>query len=200
MEELLDSLWFKIEILIRYLGSLLDFVFAPLDHLGPAVAISIIALIAVAVAKYFTGKFKTRRYKELEKQFFHWYNVRQEAKKCDDPEKAKLLAQNIDQAKLNRVYYDYFLEGFLNNILTMYLPILLLLAYVNEAYSPGNLMKRFGREYIFKVNTSNGQAIFVGTVFWFIVSVLLVYLAWYVLGKVLAKPPEKKEEYKGSGN
>lgn len=197
MEELLDSLWFKIEILIRYLGSLLDLIFTPLNNLGPAIAISSIAFITVAIAKYFTKKFKSRRYRELEKQFVHWYHVRQEAKKCEDPEKAKLLAENIDQAKLNRVYYDYFLEGFLNNILTMYLPILLLLAYVNEAYSPGNLMKLFGREYIFKVKTSNGQAIFIGAVFWFIASVLLVYLAWYVIGKLLAKHPGKKEEYNG---
>ena len=197
MEELLDSLWFKIEILIRCLGSLLDFIFAPLNHLGPAVAISIIAFITVAIAKYFTKKFKTKRYRELERQFFHWYNVRQEAKTCDDPEKAKLLAQNIDQAKLNRVYYDYFFEGLLSNILTIYLPILLLLAYVNEAYSTGNLIKRFGREYIFKINTSNGESIFIGAVFWFIVSVLLVYLAWYALGKLLAKHPEKREESNG---
>ena len=197
MEELLDSLWFKIEILIRCLGSLLDFIFAPLNHLGPAVAISIIAFITVVIAKYFTKKFKTKRYRELERQFFHWYNVRQEAKTCDDPEKAKLLAQNIDQAKLNRVYYDYFFEGLLSNILTIYLPILLLLAYVNEAYSTGNLIKRFGREYIFKINTSNGESIFIGAVFWFIVSVLLVYLAWYVLGKLLAKHPEKREESNG---
>lgn len=198
MEGLLDSLWFKIEILIRYLGSLLDFVFAPLNHLGPAVAVSIIAFIAVVIAKYFTKKFKTKRYKKLEKQFFHWYNVRQEAKTCDDPEKAKLLAQNIDQAKLNRVYYDYFLEGFLNNILTMYLPILLVLAYVNEAYNPSNLLKLFGQEYIFKVNAFNGEAIFVGAVFWFIISVLLVYLGWYGLEKALAKHSEKKVKDKGS--
>ena len=194
MEELLDSLWFKIEILIRYLGSLLDFLFTPLNNLGPALAVSSIALITVVLAKYFTKKFKTQRYKELEKQFVHWYHLRQEAQKCDDPEKAKLLITNIDQAKLNRVYYDYFLEGFLNNILTMYLPILLLLAYVNEAYSSDNLVKRFGREYIFRINTLNGETLVVGAVSWFIVSVLLVYLAWYVLGKMRAKHPEKEEE------
>ena len=198
MDKLLDSLWFKIEILIRYLDSLLDFIFAPLNNLGPAIAISIIALITVAIAKFFTKRFKTKRYKDLEKQFAHWYHIRQEAKTCDDPEKAKLLAQNIDQAELNRVYYDYFLEGFLNNLLTMYLPILLVLAYVNEAYSPGNLLPRFGRHYIFKVYTFDGKAIFVGAVFWFILSVLLVYLGWYGLGKLLATPPEIKEEEKES--
>ena len=123
--------------------------------------------------------------------------MRQEAKTCEDPEKSKLLISNIDQAKLNRVYYDYFLEGFLNNILTMYLPILLLLAYVNETYSSINLMNLFGREYIFKINTANGEAIIIGAVFWFIVSVLLVYLAWYVVVKLFAKHPEKKEEYNG---
>ncbi len=197
MEELLDSLWFKIEILIRYLGSLLDFVFSPLNNLGPAFAVSSIAFITVVIAKYFTKKFKSKRYRELEKQFVHWYQIRQEAQRCDDPEKAKLLISNIDQAKLNRVYYDYFLEGFLNNMLTMYLPILLLLAYVNEAYSSDKLVKRFGREYIFRINIANGEAIVVGATFWFIVSVLLVYLAWYVLGKSLARHTEKEEEPNG---
>ena len=35
--------------------------------------------------------------------------------------------------------------------MTKYLPILLLLAYVNETYRPANLLKLFGREYVFRL-------------------------------------------------
>ena len=39
-------------------------------------------------------------------------NLRQEAMACEDREKGKALARNIDQAQLNKAYYDYFFEGF----------------------------------------------------------------------------------------
>jgi hypothetical protein len=39
--------------------------------------------------------FKTKRYKKLQKEFHHWYKMRQEALKCEDPAKAKLLAKNM---------------------------------------------------------------------------------------------------------
>jgi len=87
-------------------------------------------------------------HKKLQKEFHHWYKMRQEALKCEDPAKAKLLAKNIDQAKLNKLYYDYFFEGLMNNLATLYLPIFILLAYVNEAYRSSNLSKLFGRDYI----------------------------------------------------
>ncbi|MEJ2430573.1 MAG: hypothetical protein P8075_16895 [Deltaproteobacteria bacterium] len=184
MEEFLDTLWFKIEVSIHYLRGFLDVLFTPLNSLGPAVAIATIALITVIITKYFTKKFKTKRYRELREKFVHWYNVRQEAIKCEDYEKGKLLAKHIDEAKLNRVYYDYFLEGLLNNILTMYLPILLLLAYVNEAYSTSNLLKLFGRDYIFKLQNFGGEQFAVGAAFWFVLSILLVHLGWFIVKRM----------------
>ncbi len=187
MEEALDSLWFKIVLLVQYVKTFLDTVFAPLNSLGPAFAIFIIALITVLIAKFFTKHFKTERYKKLQKEFVYYYNLRQEALKCEDREKGKLLAKNIDQAELNKVYYNYFLEAFLMGLLTKYLPIFSFLAYVNEAYRPENLMKLFGREYVFKFSNFSGEEVLVGAVFWFVISVLLIYLAWAIIRKIFSK-------------
>ncbi len=185
MDELLDVIWFKIVAGIHHLKDLLDFIFGPLNALGPAVAILLIALVTVLIAKILSKVFKTRRYRELQQEFRYWFNVRQEAMKCDDPEKSRLLAKNIDQAKLNKVYYDYFFEGLLNNIVTKYLPILLLLAYVNETYQPANLLKLFGREYVFKLGHVGEQTLFMGSIFWFMISIVLIYLVIFTCKKAI---------------
>lgn len=185
MDALLDVIWFKIVAGIYHLKDLLDFIFGPLNTLGPAVAILLIALVTVVITKSLSKVFKTRRYRELQKEFKHWFNIRQEAMKCEDREKAKRLAKNIDQAKLNKVYYDYFFEGLLNNIVTKYLPILLLLAYVNETYQPTNLLKLFGREYVFKVGHVGENTLLVGSIFWFMISIVLIYLVIFTFKKVI---------------
>jgi len=187
MDKLMDMIWFKILVGIQHLKDLLDVVFGPLNALGPAVAISAIALAAVVIAKVLTRIFKTKRYLALQKEFTHWFNLRQEAVKCGDPEKARLLAKNIDQAKLNRLYYDYFFEGLLNNLATKYLPILIFIAYVNEAYQPGNLLKLFGREYLFQIGSTGDNPILVGSIFWFVVSILAMYLISFAAKKIFHK-------------
>ncbi len=196
MEELLDSLWFKILAFIGLFKSLLDFIFAPLNFFGPAFAISMIALFTVIITKFLTKIIKTKRYETLTKDFKHWYNIRQEATKCEDPEKAKLLAKNIDQVKMNKVYYDFFFEGFMIGIITKYLPILIFAAYVNEAYRTENLIKVFGREYIFKFAASGPKPILVGGVFWFIVSILLIYIGWFLI-KIMYKKVVAKQDQSG---
>jgi uncharacterized membrane protein (DUF106 family) len=185
MDALLDAIWYKIVTGIHHLKDLLDFIFGPLNTLGPAVAILLIALVTVVITKSLSKVFKTRRYRELQQEFRHWFNIRQEAMNCDDPEKSRLLAKNIDQAKLNKVYYDYFFEGLLNNIVTKYLPILLLLAYVNETYQPANLRKLFGREYVFKLGQIGEHTLFMGSIFWFLISIVLVYLVIFSCKKAL---------------
>lgn len=194
MEELFDSLWFKIMDLMHDMVCFLDYIFAPLNSLGPVFAISTIAFIAVVIAKILTVIFKTKRYKALEKDFKHWYNIRQEAMKCEDHEKAKLLAKNIDMVKLNHVYYNFFFEGFMLGLATRYLPIISFLAYVNEAYKAENLMKLFGRDYIFWVANFDGKPVVMGSVFWFIMSVLLIYLGWFIIKKIY-----KRKKFKGLG-
>jgi uncharacterized protein (DUF2062 family) len=187
MDEFLDILWLKIVVGVQFAKHILDVIFGPLNALGPTVAIASIALITVVITKILSKKFKTRRYKELRKQFEYWLGIRREAQKCEDPDKAKLLAKNIDQAKLNKLYYDYFFEGLLNNLATKYLPVFILLAYVNEAYRSSNLAKLFGRDYIFKFGGDPGQPMLIGAVFWFVLSLFLIYLAWYIVKIIFAR-------------
>jgi uncharacterized membrane protein (DUF106 family) len=197
MEAFLDIVWHNIVVAVQYAKNFLDIVISPLNALGPAVAIATIALITVVITKVLSKRFKTRRYKELRKQFEYWLGVRQEAQKCEDPDKAKLLAKNIDQAKLNKLYYDYFFEGLLNNLATLYLPIFILLAYINEAYRSSNLSKLFGRDYIFKFGGDLGQPMSIGAVFWFVLSLFLIYLGWYIVKKIYARyaaPAEQASE------
>jgi len=184
MEDFLDIVWFKIMDFFHSLATLLDAVFAPLNALGPAFTIFTIALLTVMVTKILTRTFKTRRYQQLKKEFEHWFNIRQEALKCGDSQKAKLLAKNIDQAKLNQVYWDYFLEGFLISLVTRLLPIFSFFAYVNEAYKLENLTKLFGREYVFKFTVLNGETFFLRSGLWFVFSLMFIYLAGFIVKKL----------------
>ena len=185
MNETMDMLWFKIIAGVQYVKEILDIVLGPLNYLGPAAAILIIAVATAALTRLLSRRFKTRRYIALKKEFRHWYDMRQEALKGQDSEEAKRLAKNIDQAKLNRVYYDYFFEGLLNSLATKYLPVLTVLSYVNEAYRPENLLALFGREYIFKFGSED--PILVGSVFWFILSLLGAHLTWFAAKKLYAR-------------
>jgi uncharacterized membrane protein (DUF106 family) len=184
MEDFLDIIWFNIIDFFHSVASLLDVVFAPLNALGPAVTIFTIALLTVVITKILTKTFKTKRYRELKKEFEHWFNIRQEALKCSDFQKAKLLAKNIDQAKLNQVYWDYFLEGFLISLVTRLLPIVLFFAYVNEAYKLDNLIKFFGKEYIFKFKGVHPELFLVRAGLWFVLSLLLIYLAGFIINRL----------------
>ncbi len=196
MEALLDIVWHHILLAVGYARSLLDLVFSPLNALGPAIAISIIALITVGITKFLSSRFKTRRYLQLQQQFRHWYQVRQEALKCEDPEKAKRLAKNIDEARLNKLYYDYFFEGLMNSLATKYLPIFIMLAYVNETYRPAALAKRFGREAVLTFGGANSSVPPVGAVFWFVLSLLFFYLTWHFVHQIYTrrrKPADQSE-------
>lgn len=187
MEDVFDIVWQKVLLLVDHFVRGLDFIFIPLNPLGPAVVILLIVLLTVACTKFLSKIYKTKRYIRLKKEFQYWYDLRQEALTCKDPEKGKALAQNIDQAQLNKVYYDFFFEGLLNSLLTKYLPIFIMLAYVNEAFKSEKLLKDFGREYIFKFVNIDGKVIQISAVFWFVLSMLLVYLAWFVCEKLYFK-------------
>lgn len=187
MESFLDSLWLKIELLIQHTKVLLDVAFAPLNALGPAGAIFVIAFLTVLLTKFFSKKFNTKRYRMLKEQFQYWYNLRQEANNCADPEKAKRLKRNIDEAELNRIYYDYFFEGLMKSLLTRYLPLFLMLAYVNEAFRPRHLVEHFGRTYVLKVPSFSGKPVLIGGVFWFFLSILLSYGACSLCKAIVSK-------------
>lgn len=184
MDAFMDLLWLKIVTAAAYGKGALDIAFSPLHALGPAVAIFIIALLTVAITKLLSRTFVTRRYKELKENFRHWYHIRQEALKCDEGEEGRRLARNIDQSELNRLYYDYFFEGFMLGLATRVLPIMIILAYVNEAFQPDRLAALFNQPYIFQLGAGGESPLPVGSVFWFVLSILLVYIGWGVIKKL----------------
>lgn len=177
LDAFLDKVWLKIIVVLERLVSVMDTLVAPLHVLGPAATIFILVLITVGLTKFFKKHYTTKRYIALKAEFERWSTLRKEALTLEDRDKAKALAKNIDQAKLNKVYYDYFFEGLLNNILTTILPILLMAAYVNDAYRAEKLMTLFGRDYIFNFGGS-GDPTPVSALAWFVLSLLFVHLIW----------------------
>lgn len=183
MDKFLDILWIKIATGVSYLTGLMDLILAPLSPMGPAWIVLILVLLTVCFTKIFNRFYTTKRYQALQKEFNHWFKLRNEALTCEDREKGKTLAKNIDKAKLNKVYYDFFFEGLLKGILTTYLPILCMAAYVNEAFRTDKLIEKFGRGYVFRFSKFSAEPVMVGALFWFVVSLLMTYLIWFVMAK-----------------
>jgi flagellin-specific chaperone FliS len=187
MDEFLDILWLKIVALTHAVVNLMDVMVSPLNVLGPGMVIFMLVFVTVAFTKVFKRFYTTKRYEALKKEFHHWAEVRKQAMDMENREKGKQLAKNIDQAKLNKVYYDYFFEGLLKSILTTILPVLLMAAYVNEAYNPDRLSDLFGRSYVFKVPGFGGEPTPAGALIWFVLSLVLVHILWAVTKKILKK-------------
>jgi hypothetical protein len=94
------------------------------------------------------------------------------------------MARNIDQAELNRAYYDYFFEGLLLGLARKIIPIFFIFAFINEFYRPESMLEIFGRQYVLQIPSSSGEPILVGTIFCYFVSLLTCYLLWSILGKL----------------
>ncbi len=183
----MDTLWFQIMAMVQYGASLFDKLLSPLHIFGPLFILALLALITVVITKLLNRIIVTKRYAELEKDFQHWYKIREEAMKGEDYEKAKRLARNIDQAKLNRVYYDYFLEGFLLGLMRNVLPIMLMVMYINEYYRAEELSRLFGKDYLLSFSRAGGEPMLVGAVFYYLVALLITYLVWFVTKKFIFK-------------
>ncbi|MEF8822712.1 MAG: hypothetical protein V5B78_01085 [Desulfohalobiaceae bacterium] len=178
----MDTLWLYILEIVRHIRAGLDFVFGPLEALGPTAAVTGMALMTMFVAKTLTENIKTRRYKRLHSEFDYWYRVREEVMRLkeEDPDQAKGLAKDLDKGKLNELYYNYFIEGLLNNLLTLYLPVFSMLTYVNNVYNPAGLKERFGRDHLFAV-TLGERTYEMGAVFWFLLVLVASYILWVLL-------------------
>jgi uncharacterized membrane protein (DUF106 family) len=188
MDEWMDRVWDAIVGFIVRIALILDGILAPLnDSIGPALVIFVLVVLLVALTKFLGSVYHTKRYVELKKNYEHWYNLRQEAMACEDREKAKLLARNIDQAQLNKAYYDYFFEGFLKSIATAILPILFFAAYVNHAYGSEKLLQQIGQKTIFSFSRASGDPIAVSAFFWFVICLILVHLIWFVAVTMVKK-------------
>jgi surface polysaccharide O-acyltransferase-like enzyme len=48
-------------------------------------------------------------------------------------------------------------------------------------------MELFGREYIFKFTGLNGEPFFVRAGLWFVFSILLIYLGWFIIKRLTVK-------------
>ena len=185
IESFLDTLWEYIAASMQFCGQSLYGFLENFHFFGPAVLIASLAFATVSVTKLLNRWIITKRYLELEKDFHYWVEVRQEAMKCEDRVKGKRMARNIDQAKLNRVYYDYFFEGLLLGIARKILPIFFMFAFINEFYRPTKMLQIFGREYVLQMPSTNGEPILVGAVFWYIICILGGYLLWSLGARLL---------------
>ena len=83
------------------------------------------------------------------------------------------------------------------SLATRYLPIFSLMAYVNEAYKAENLVKRFGRSYVFKLTGFSENPIPISAAFWFLVSIFLCYVAWFFIKRLYVKKFSPQEDQPG---
>ncbi len=187
MNNMLDSIWSIIETGLNRTVGFVDAALSPLEVLGPGGVICILAFLVVLGTGLFKRVYVTKRYLELKENFEHWHEVRKEAMKHPDPEKAKRLAKNIDQAELNRAYYDYFFEGFLKNLATNVLPIILTVGYVTTVYTPQTLMKRFGSQWVFSFSFGGSSQLNISSLFWFVICLLFWFPALAVIKHLVKK-------------
>ena len=177
MENLLNIAWENIYAAFLFVTGQFDILLSPIHNaFGPASVIFFLAVLTVFITKFMSRKFRTKRHRQLEEDFHYWLSVREEAMQCEDREKGKRMARNIDQAKLNRSYYDYFFEGLLLSLANTYFPVLLVVSYVNRFYRPERLIELTGKDYVLQFGNSNGEPVLIGSIFFYICSLLFMYL------------------------
>jgi len=175
MDDVLDSAWAWIEIGINNAIIFLDTVLSPFHFMGPELLIFFLVLITIFFSRFFIKHYNTRRYIQLKQNFDYWFELRQVATNHADSQKGKAIAKNIDQAELNRAYYDFFFEGLLKSLITTWLPLFCTLSYVNRSFTPERMTKTFGRESLFMFH---GHTVFpweIPSIFWFFISLALIY-------------------------
>ncbi len=184
MDGFLDRVW---EVIYSFLNNtimFLDALFSPLEVFGPGVVIFFLAFLSICTTRIISKFYVTKRYILLEKEFHHWQGVRKEALNHPDGEKGKALAKNIDQAELNKAYYDYFFEGMLKHFIGNVLPVLLMVSYVTSVYTPEALLERFGEKWVFSLTLGSSFHVDVSSLFWFVLCLLPSFLLIAVLKKV----------------
>ncbi|HKJ66193.1 MAG TPA: hypothetical protein VJ969_12370 [Desulfopila sp.] len=186
MEELLDSLWEVIAAAMQLAASSAYAVLEHLHFMGPATVIGLLALLSVVTTKLLSRLIISKRYLVLEEEYHHWYQLRQEALKCEDAEKGRMMARNIDSAHLNKAYYDYFFEGLLLGIARRILPIFFIFAFINEFYRPERMLEVFGRQHVVLLDATGGEPLAVGAVFWYFFCLVCGYILWALAAKFIS--------------
>ncbi|MCP3924164.1 MAG: hypothetical protein GY714_16410 [Desulfobacterales bacterium] len=180
MDDFLDTAW---ELSYQFLTcsvNFMDRIFSHLEFLGPVFVIFILAFLVVCLSKILKRIYVTKRLVTLKEDFEHWKSLRMEALKHPDEDKGKALAKNVDQAKLNKAYYDYFFEGMLKHFATNLIPILLMVSYVTTIYTPETLTERFNEKWVFSFSLGSAFQINVSSLLWFIISIILSYTIFIV--------------------
>ncbi len=183
----MDQIWLYIVSAVDFLRHGIDLAIDPVNRIGPAWAIALLAAITAGLTKFLGRIYRPKRYQELQHRFEHWYNIRQAALEEDSGEKGRLLAKNIDQAHLNKAYYDLFFEGLLISLLTRYLPVFSMLAYVNEAYRPEKLQAMISQPAVFILEIGQTTRLAIGGIFWFLVSLVAMYSAVWLVSRIVHK-------------
>lgn len=194
MEAVLDTIWEQLAAGFIFLGDTFFGLVSHLHFLDPAILIALLAFATVAVTKVLSRLIVTRRYLELEKKFNYWVELRNQALECEDHEKGRRMARNIDQAELNKAYYDYFFEGLLLGIARRVIPIFFVFGFINEYYRPEKMIEMFGREYMLRFGATGDNPVLIGSVFWFFICLLLIFIFWAIAASFLRK--NKKIEKK----
>lgn len=190
MESYLDRSWEIIYQSILTIAAAFDSLVSYLNFLGPVFLILVLAIVTAFLTGFLKKHVRTQRLATLESEFQHWLSVREEALKQDDREKGRQLAKNIDQAHLNRAYYDFFLEGLLLNFLTLVIPVLAMVSYINEYYQAERLLSLFGQKFLFQIG--GATPIEIGAVFWFVVSFSCIKLCLFITDWRQAKRGKQK--------
>ena len=183
IDSFLDNLWLIILALFSTAGQFVFSLTSLLHPSGPTATIAAFSFTVVVVTKLLDKVITTRRYTELEEKFFHWKSIRDETGSWNDRETGSRMARNIDQAELNRAYYDYFFEGVLLGIARRGFPLLLGFGFINEFYNPLKMEAIFGRTFLFALPSTTGEAFLVGAVFWYIIVVILSFLLWFFMAR-----------------
>ena len=187
MNNFLDRVWDMIYVFLNKVVVFLDTLFSPLEILGPGFVIFFLSFLIVCITRVIAKFYVTKRYVILEHEFEHWKGVREEALKHPDREKGKRLARNIDKAELNKVYYDYFFEGLLQNFITNVIPILFTVTYVTVVYTPETLLKRFGSEWVYSFSIGSSFQMNFSSLFWFLICIILSFILFFMLKYVFKK-------------
>ncbi len=187
MNDFMDRVWETIEVFLNYVVAFMDTLFSPLEIFGPGVVIFVLAFLVVIITRIIASFYVTKRYISLEKEFKHWHGVREEAMKHPDREKGKALAKNIDQAQLNRAYYDYFFEGLLKHFAVNVFPILLMVSYVTKVYTPQTLFNRFGEKWVFSFSLGSSSPVNVSSMLWLVICLIVSFILFAVLKMVFKK-------------
>lgn len=193
MNEILDQTWAYVEFFLNQTVQILEKAIFPLEVFGPGSVIFLAALAVMLFTRFASRVYVTKRYLMLKKQFQHWQNVREQALTHPDPHKAKALARNIDQAELNRAYYDYFFEGMLKNLVTTILPILLTAAFISKIYTPTGLMQKFGDKWVFSLSMGKTM-INASSLFWFVISLMICFALYATIKGIMIKKRNHKTE------